>query len=225
MGRHTARVLVVEDDATIRHSLELAFRRAGYDVQSEADGISLADLAETFRPDLAVLDVRLPWGPDGFEIARQLRRTGDLPILFVTAGDSLQARLTGFDAGGDDYLVKPFELEELLARARALLRRSGRLTSQILRVGDLVIEESAHVATRNGTKLELTRTEYELLAVLARHPAQVLSKDQLLSKVWGFDAYDPNLVEVHMSSLRRKLEAFGPRLVHTVRGVGYVMRV
>lgn len=224
MQRTQARILLVEDDDAIRRSLTVALRREGYEVRAESDGREVEALLEHFRPDLALLDVRLPMGPDGFEIASRLRRRWALPILFLTAADTLADRLRGFEAGGDDYLGKPFELDELLARVRALLRRSGRVSSGTLRVGDLVLDERAHVAMRDGTKIELTRTEYELLTVLAHHPGQTLSKVQLLTNVWGFDAYDLNRVEVHMSSLRRKLEAVGPRLVHTVRGVGYVLR-
>jgi two-component system OmpR family response regulator len=168
--------------------------------------------------------VRLPVGPDGYTLARVLRRTGDLPLLFLTAADGLDDRLAGFEAGADDYLVKPFSMAELLARAQALLRRSGRLSSAVTRVGDLVVDHGARTIVRGGESLELTRTEYELLLALAQHPGQVLSKVQLLTQVWGFDAYDTNVVEVHLSALRRKLEAHGPRLVHTVRGIGYVLR-
>jgi DNA-binding response OmpR family regulator len=147
-----------------------------------------------------------------------------IPVIFLTAADALQDRLTGFEAGGDDYVVKPFAMAELLARVRALLRRSGRLDSPVIEIRDLLIDDSAKQAFRSGASLDLTPTEFELLSVLARSPNEVYSKGQLLSQVWGFDAYDPNLVEVHMSALRRKLEAHGPRLVHTVRGRGYVFR-
>ena len=132
--------------------------------------------------------------------------------------------MAGFDAGADDYLVKPFAMAELLARVQALLRRSGRLASAVWQVGELVIDQGAAKVVRAGAPVELTSTEYQLLCVLARHPGQVLSKVQLLTQVWGFDAYDANLVEVHMSALRRKLEAHGPRMVHTVRNMGYVLR-
>lgn len=224
MDRQKPRILVVEDDDTIRRSLAVALRREGYEVNVEPDGTSIGEVARRLRPDLALLDVRLPSGPGGCEMARILRGTGRLPILFLTAADSLKERLEGFEAGGDDYLTKPFELEELLARVRALLRRSGHRSSGTIRIADLVLDEVAHIAMWDGIKLELTRTEYELLAVLARHSGQVLSKDQLLGMVWGFNAYNLNRVEVHMSSLRRKLDAVAPRLVHTERGVGYVFR-
>jgi two-component system OmpR family response regulator len=157
-------------------------------------------------------------------MARLLRRTSGLPILFLTAADSVDDRLAGFQAGADDYLVKPFSMAELLARVQALLRRSGRLSSASWHVGDLVVDDAARMVVRAGVPLELTRTEYDLLTVLVQQIGTVLSKTQLLTQVWGFDAYDTNLVEVHMSALRRKLEAAGPRLVHTVRGAGYVLR-
>ncbi|MEO5679600.1 MAG: response regulator transcription factor [Acidimicrobiales bacterium] len=224
MAESKARILVIEDDEPIRSALAISLRTEGYDVRAEIDGSSLARVAEEFRPDLAVLDVMLPTGPDGYAIARRLRSSSDLPVLFVTAADSLDARLEGFDAGADDYLVKPFSMAELLARIYALLRRAGRLSSQVRQVGDLIIDETAKAVVRAGVPMTLTRTEFELLAALARRPGQVLSKTQLLTLVWGFEAYGTNLVEVHVSTLRRKLEAAGPRLVHTVRGAGYVLR-
>ncbi|HVE47441.1 MAG TPA: response regulator transcription factor [Acidimicrobiales bacterium] len=218
-----SRLLVVEDEASIRRALTAALRAEGYGVRGEATGESIEEVAASFRPHLALLDIRLPVGPDGYEIARVLRRQGDLPIIFLTAADALRARLDGFAAGGDDYLVKPFALDELLARVKALLRRSGRTPTR-RQVGDLIVDEDGRSAVRSGTDLELTRKEYDVLVVLVRNVGQVLSKGQILRLVWGYDAYDENLIEVHMSSLRRKLEAVGPRLIHTVRGVGYVMR-
>ncbi len=224
MPKQKPRVLVVEDDRPIRSSLEVALAREGYEVEACEDAHRISQMAQQFRPDLAILDVHLPGGPDGYTAARVLRSSSDIPILFLTAADGIEDRLAGFEAGGDDYLSKPFSMAELLARTRALLRRAGRLSSATQQIGDLVIDDGARTVVRSGAVLELTRTEYDLLSVLAQHPGQVLSKVQLLTQVWGFDAYDTNLVEVHMSSLRRKLEAHGPRLIQTVRGVGYVLR-
>ena len=222
MGR--PRLLVVEDDDAIRASLRVSLELEGYEVDDLAEGSMVQDVLDHFRPDMAILDVRLPNGPDGLGIARLLRHSGDLPILFLTAADSIDERLAGFAAGADDYLVKPFSMSELLARAAALLRRSGRLVSPVWQVADLIVDDSARTVVRAGTTLDLTRTEYDLLATLIRHAGQVLSKVQLLTHVWGFESFDVNRVEVHVSALRRKLESHGDRLIHTVRGVGYVLR-
>lgn len=225
MSPALARVLIVEDERPIRTSLDLALREEGYEVRAEAEGSAIEEIAEEFRPDLVILDVHLGDGPDGYELARRLRQTSDLPLLFLTSADDIEARLTGFEAGGDDYLTKPFSMAELLARVRGLLRRSGRLTSKVCEIGNLLVDDVARVAFRGGQRLGLTQTEFDLLALLARHPNRVFSKTQLLSDVWGFESYDVNLVEVHISSLRRKLEQHGPRLVHTVRTAGYVLKL
>jgi DNA-binding response OmpR family regulator len=222
--KNRARVLVVEDDDSIRHALETSLRAEGYEVRAEADGSSVRDVARTFLPDLALLDVRLPTGPDGFATARALRACGEIGVLFLTAADTLGDRLAGFEAGGDDYLVKPFSMSELLARTQALLRRVGRLQSPVWQIDDLVIDDASRRVIRAGVPVDLTKTEYDLLSVLAQHRGQVLSKLQLLTQVWGTEAYATNVVEVHMSSLRRKLEAHGSRLVHTVRSMGYTLR-
>jgi two-component system, OmpR family, response regulator len=218
------RILVVEDDAALRDSLAVSLRAEGYEVETAADGTSGLAAVGAFRPDLAVLDVRLPGGPDGLELSRQLRAQGDVPVLFLSALGGLPDRLAGFEAGGDDYLTKPFSTSELLVRIQALLRRAGRLEARAWQVADLVVDEAARTVSRSGTPVPLTRTEFELLAVLGRSVGTVVSKSRLLATVWGFDTYDENLVEVHISALRRKLEEAGPRLVHTVRGVGYVLR-
>lgn len=215
------RVLVIEDDVAVRDAVVAALRGEGYEVRAETDGVELGDALTDFRPDLAVVDIRLPHGPDGLSLARRIRSSSELPILFLTAMDELRQRLAGFEAGGDDYLVKPFSMAELLARIRALLRRAGRLESDVWQVDDLVVDEGARTAVRAGTSLELTRTEFDLLTALGQHRGQAVSKERLLALVWEFDAYDPNLVEVHLSALRRKMEAHGRRIVHTVRGVGY----
>lgn len=220
----SARILVIEDDAPIRQALETVLSAEGYQVEAQGDGLGVEKVADSVCPDLAILDVRLQAGPDGFTICRQLRRTRDLPVIFLTAAETIDDRLEGFRCGGDDYLVKPYEARELLARVDALLRRAGRLGAAALTVGDIVIDPRARTVTVGGTPVDMTRIEYDLLVAMAQRPGQVLSKVQLLTRVWGFDYLDINLVEVHVSSLRRKLEAIGPRTVHTVRGTGYVLR-
>jgi two-component system, OmpR family, response regulator len=232
MGSRQPRVLLVEDDVALRDAVSSALSGDGYAVHAEPDGTRIRQVAADFRPDLATLDVRLPQGPSGLSIARLLRdRSSDghsshdqLPIIFLTAADTTEDRLAGFAAGADDYLVKPFAMAELLARVRALLRRAGKLTSDVWHVGDLVIDEANRTVRRHGTTIEVTRTEFDLLVELGRKPDRVLSKIQLLGSVWGFASYDPNVVEVHVSALRRKLERHGPRLIHTVRGSGYRLR-
>jgi two-component system, OmpR family, response regulator len=218
MGEHGIRVVVVEDERAVREAVEQALRDEGLAVAGFSDFVD-AEVLLRAAPDLAVLDVRLPHG-DGFELARQLRVRRDLPIVFLTARDAVEDRLTGFQLGADDYLVKPFALEELLARIRAVLRRSGRLGAAI-EAGDIVVDEQGGFATRSGDDLGLTPTELRLLAFFVRHRGLVLSKHQLLTQVWGYDAYDPNIVEVHISALRRKLELHGPRVLETIRGLGY----
>ena len=224
MQTRLARALIVEDDAAIREAVALALRDEGYEVRAEADGSAALESAERFRPDVAIIDIRLPPGPDGFDVARSLREGRDVPVMFLTAADALDDRLTGFAVGADDYIVKPFSMAEFLARLRAVLRRTGRLRSAVWQVGDLLVDEASRVVERGGEPVELTPTEFELLAVLGRHRGRVLSKVELLSLVWGYDSYDPNVVEVHVSALRAKLEAHGSRLIHTVRGAGYVLR-
>ena len=216
--------MFVEDDEAVRNALAIELRAAGYLVQAEVDGSSLEEIAESFRPDIAILDVLLP-GRSGFDLARELRNKSDLPILFLTARDSVSSRLAGFSAGGDDYVIKPVVIEELLARLRALLRRSGRLEADVLEVGDLILDEPARVVKRGALTLELTPIEFQLLGFLMRNRGVVLSRLQIMSQVWGYEEHDPNLVPVHMGNLRHKLEVAGPRVIHTVRGHGYVLRV
>jgi two-component system OmpR family response regulator len=222
--RAPIRILVVEDDAAIRDAVVVALGDEGYEVRLAEDGSSALRRAEEFRPDLAIVDIRLPTGPDGLAVARRIREAKDLPVLFLTAADGLEDRLAGFAAGADDYIVKPFSMPELLMRIRAILRRTGSLRSGAWQVGDLLVDEAARIVTRNGAVIDLTPTEFEILSTLGRHRGQVLSKVQLLSLVWGYEAYDPNVVEAHVSSLRRKLEVHGSRLIHTVRGAGYGLR-
>lgn len=218
------RVLIVEDEDLIRTALESALEGVGYVVRAEAHGRDAERVLEQFRPDLAVLDVNLPGGPDGYVVARRLRRTSKVPILFLTGAVEVADRLAGFEAGADDYMAKPFAMAEVLARVQALLRRSGRLEAAVWQVGDLVVDDESRTVTRDDQRIELTRTEYQLLSVLGEHVGQVLSREQLLVHVWNFEPVESNVVDVHMSSLRRKLEAHGPRLVHTVRGMGYILR-
>jgi two-component system, OmpR family, response regulator len=219
-----ARVLFIEDETAIRAAVTTALVGAGYQVCDQGDGTRLRSVAESFRPDLAILDITLP-GPDGMVLARLLRARDDLPILFLTARDGLDDRLVGFAAGADDYLVKPFALTELLARVQALLRRAGRLRSVTIEAGDLVLDEATCAAWRAGQPLDLTPTEYKLLGYLLARRGRAVSKAELLTQVWGYGAYDANLVEVRVSSLRRKLEAIGPRMIHTARGHGYIVRL
>jgi two-component system OmpR family response regulator len=219
----TARVLIVEDEEAIRRPLAKALLAAGHQVRDEPDASGFESLVDAFRPDLAVLDVMLPGGRDGIALARALRARSDSAILMLTARDAVDDRLRGFDAGADDYVVKPFATVEVLARVAALLRRLGRIPSTV-EVGDLLLDEGAGVVRRAGAPVDLTATEFRMLALLVAHRGRVLSKTQLLTQVWGYDEYDPNLVEVHLSAVRRKLERNGPRIIHTVRGLGYVLR-
>ena len=222
MRTDAARVLVVEDDETLRWCVRDGLLDAGYQVATAADGNGFDTLVDSFRPDVALLDVMLP-GTSGLALARRLRARTQSAVIFLTARDAVPDRLAGFDAGADDYLVKPFVMAELLARTRAVLRRSGALTSARLQVGDLLVDEDAGEVIRAGRAIPVTATELRLLTYLARNRGRVLSKTQILTQVWGYEAYDPNLVEAYVSALRRKTEVDGSRLIHTVRGVGYRM--
>jgi DNA-binding response OmpR family regulator len=219
------RVLLIEDDPLTREVLAMALAGTGYDVRSEADGSRVERVAETFVPDIALIDLDLGAGAaDGITVAKRLRAGDPIPFVFLTAATGLESVLAAFDAGADDYVVKPFIMAELLARMRAVLRRRGREGRRVFEVGDLIVDEDAHSAVRLGTILPLTQREFSLLSIFAQHPGMVLSKVQLLNEVWGYEHYDLNVVEVHISALRRKLEECGPRLIYTVRGVGYVLR-
>jgi len=220
------RVLVVEDDADIADVLVRSLRLEGYDVRLATDGVRALDDAHAFLPDLVVLDLGLP-RLDGVEVAKQLRAdSDDVPILMLTARDALDARVTGLDAGADDYLVKPFERQELLARLRALLRRRPPRGSAPLRVADLSLNPDTHEVRRGERDIELTQREFELLEYLMRNERIVISRQRLLDEVWGYDPFSTtNTIEVFVSNLRRKLEAGDePRLLHTIRGAGYVLR-
>jgi len=218
-------VLVVEDDEDIANALQRSLRMEGYDVRLAADGERALEQAGKFLPDLVVLDLGLP-KIDGIEVARSLREDGDVPILMLTARDAVEARVEGLDSGADDYLVKPFERQELLARLRALLRRRPPRGSAPLTVADLALNPDTHEVTRGDRAIDLTQREFELLEYLMRNERLVISRQRLLDDVWGYDPFSTtNTIEVFVSNLRRKLEAGGePRLLHTIRGAGYVVR-
>jgi DNA-binding response OmpR family regulator len=219
------RVLVVEDDEEIAQALQRSLRLEGYDVRVAGDGRAALDTAGSFNPDLVVLDLGLP-GMDGIDVARRLRDGDDVPILMLTARDALEARVEGLDAGADDYLVKPFERQELLARLRALLRRRPPRGSASLVVGDLALNPDTHEVRRGERDVDLTQREFELLEYLMRNERIVVPRQRLLEEVWGYDPFaTTNTIEVFVSNLRRKLEAGGEsRLLHTIRGAGYVLR-
>jgi DNA-binding response OmpR family regulator len=219
------RVLVVEDDIEIAGALRRSLRLEGYDVKLAEDGEAALEESSVFEPDAVVLDLGLP-KLDGVDVARQLRVGGDVPILMLTARDSLEDRVTGLDSGADDYLVKPFEREELLARLRALLRRRPPRGSASLVVADLRLNPDTREVFRGERRIDLTTREFELLEYLMRNERLVVSRETLLDDVWGYAPLaETNTVDVFISNLRRKLEAGGePRILHTVRGAGYVIR-
>jgi two-component system, OmpR family, response regulator MprA len=220
------RVLVVDDEPPVRDALERALTLEGYMVELAEDGSQALKKVATEEPDVIVLDVLMP-GVDGLETCRRLRAEGHgLPVLMLTARDAVSDRVDGLDAGADDYLVKPFALEELLARLRALLRRSSPEEADVLRFSDLVLDLGAYEARRGSRVIDLTRTEFLLLELFMRNPKQVLTRSIIFDRVWGYD-FGPtsNSLEVYVGYLRRKTEAGGePRLIHTMRGVGYVLR-
>ena len=219
------RVLVVEDDTDIAGVLRRSLDKEGDDVRVALDGEAAIDEAGVFEPDAVVLDLGLP-RLDGVEVCRRQRDDGDVPILILTARDALEARVEGLDSGADDYLVKPFERDELLARLRALLRRRPPRGSAYLVVGDLRLNPDTHQVVRGDRELELTAREFELLEHLMRNERIVVSRQALLDEVWGYHPFaETNTVDVFISNLRRKLEANGEaRVLHTVRGAGYVLR-
>ncbi len=214
-----ARILVVEDDDALRAAVGTTLRAEGFLVAESADGRSLVDDIDRAAPDLVLLDWMLP-GPSGILLAARVRSRSDASVVMMTARDELDDRLRGFAEGADDYVVKPFAMAELVARVTAVLRRRGRVPS-VIEVGDLVLDPEAATARRAGALLDLTATEFRLLRFLAESRGRTVSKGQITTQVWGYDDVAPNLVEVHLSALRRKMEAHGPRLVHTVRGLGY----
>jgi two-component system response regulator MprA len=222
------RILVVDDDAAVRESLRRALRLEGYDVELAADGAEALERLEDNGddPDLVVLDVLMP-NVDGLEVCRRVRRTGHrVPVLMLTARDEVADRVAGLDAGADDYVVKPFALEELLARVRALLRRSADEAVDVLHFADLELDPATREVHRGGDPIELTRTEFALLELFMLNPRQVLTRSIIFERVWGYDfGFGSNSLDVYIGYLRRKTEAGGkPRLIQTVRGVGYALR-
>ncbi len=221
------RVMVVDDEPAMREALELALRLDGFEVQLASDGRDAIRQLPSARPDVVLLDVLMP-ELDGIEVCRRMRDAGDrTPVLMLTARDEVDDRVAGLEAGADDYLAKPFALPELLARLKALLRRTGWAEdAELLRFDDLELDPGACEASRAGEALSLTRTEFVLLELFLRHPRQVLTRTQIVEHVWGYD-FGPtsNSIDVYVGYLRRKTEAAGgERLLHTVRGVGYVLR-
>jgi two-component system, OmpR family, response regulator len=222
------RVLTVDDETSLTELLSMALRYEGWEVSTAASGLAAVKTAREVRPDAIVLDMMLP-DFDGLEVMRRIRtEQPDVPVIFLTARDALDDRIGGLTAGGDDYVTKPFSLEELVARLRALLRRSGATTlrneSQLV-VGDLTLDEDSHEVARAGEIIGLTATEFELLRYLMRNPRRVLSKAQILDRVWNYDfGGQANVVELYISYLRKKIDAGRPPMIHTMRGAGYVLK-
>lgn len=221
--RHPIRVLVVDEAADGRRLADL-LRGAGYEAAHCADPDGAVRRVPTFRPDVVVTEMHLRGGRDGASLARRLQGEGDALLLFVSHDGRPQSRMAAFEAGADDYVVKPYDPVELLARLQAHLRRGGRVESRVTQVGPLVVDEPAHRAIVGDDEVEMGPTDFALLSALARHAGQVLSKRSLLELVWGYEALEENRVEVHVSILRRRLGPEAGELIHTVRGVGYVLR-
>ncbi|MBM3150995.1 MAG: response regulator transcription factor [Chloroflexi bacterium] len=219
------RILIIEDDPAILKLLQRGLQYEGYQVDVATDGRAGLNLARDRHPDLVILDWMLP-GMDGLEVCRRLRLGGGLPILMLTAKDTIEDRVQGLDAGADDYLVKPFNLDELSARLRALLRRTQTERVQVYKFADLTLDTSSRLVTRGNRQVQLTAKEYELLELFLRHPRQVLTREVIFDRVWGYDfGGESNVLEVYIRYLRQKLEDGGEaRLIHTIRGVGYVLR-
>ena len=221
-----ARLLLVDDEDNLRSMLEAALRHSGFDVHPVANGRDAIEAVPRVQPDLIVLDVMLP-DLDGFDVCKRLRSGGDrTPVLFLTARDATEDKVRGLTLGGDDYLVKPFSLEELVARITAVLRRTGLdPAADELRCDDLVMDDEAHLVTKAGTEVALSPTEYNLLRYLLAHRGRVMSKAQILDNVWDYDfGGDGGVVETYIGYLRRKLDTGTPRLIQTIRGVGYTIR-
>ena len=221
-----AKLLLVDDEDNLRSMLEAALRHSGFDVHPAANGRDAIEAVATVKPDLVVLDVQLP-DLDGFDVVKRLRSSGDhTPVLFLTARDATEDRVRGLTLGGDDYLVKPFSLEELVARITAVLRRAGVDRAEAeLRCSDLSMDDDAHVVTRGDEEVSLSPTEYNLLRYLLVNQGRVVSKAQILDHVWDYDfGGDGGVVETYIGYLRRKLDSGEPRLIQTIRGVGYTLR-
>jgi two-component system response regulator MprA len=221
------KILVVDDERAVRESLRRALELEGYEIELAGDGNeALYRLESNEEPDAMILDVLMP-GVDGLEVCRRIRGTGSkLPVLMLTARTEVEDRVAGLDAGADDYVTKPFALEELLARVRALLRRTSEDGDEVLRFADLELDPGTREVRRGGRQIELTRTEFSLLELFLRNPRQVLTRSVIFERVWGYDfGFGSNSLDVYIGYLRRKTEAAGePRLIHTVRGVGYALR-
>ncbi len=222
------RILTVDDETSLTELLSMALRYEGWEVTTAASGLAAVKAAREVRPDAIVLDMMLP-DFDGMEVMRRIRaEEPDVPVIFLTARDGLEDRIAGLTAGGDDYVTKPFSLEELVARLRALLRRSGATLARnesTLVVGDLTLDEDSHEVIRAGELINLTATEFELLRYLMRNPRRVLSKAQILDRVWNYDfGGQANVVELYISYLRKKIDADRPPMIHTMRGAGYVLK-
>lgn len=226
-GTHI-RILIVDDEPSLVELLSMAMRYEGWELSTASTGTDAVRAARDVRPDAIVLDIMLP-DFDGLEVMRRIRaEQPDVPVIFLTARDGVQDRISGLTAGGDDYVTKPFSLEEVIARLRGLLRRTGATTvrpeSQLI-VGDLILDEESHEVTRAGEPISLTATEFELLRFLMRNPKRVLSKAQILDRVWSYDfGGQANVVELYISYLRKKIDAGRPPMIHTMRGAGYVLK-
>ncbi|WP_327299476.1 MULTISPECIES: response regulator transcription factor [unclassified Streptomyces] len=228
-----AHLLVVDDEPTVRELLPAALRYAGFAVEAAADGQEALDMASRRRPDLVVLDIMLP-DMDGFEVIRRLRaeprssgtgHLGDVPVLFLTAREAMQDKINGLQLGGDDYVTKPFDLEELIARIHAILRRTKGEPPATLAIGHLELDPEGHLVTRAGEGVRLSPTEFRLLHFLMVNAGRTMSKAQILEHVWHYDfGGDPSIVDTYISYLRRKVDTREPKLIHTVHGIGYVIR-
>ncbi|WP_293767689.1 response regulator transcription factor [Sporichthya sp.] len=221
------RVLVVDDEPSLSELLQMALRYEGWEIRTAANGTDALRIARDFRPDAVVLDIMLP-DMDGLAVMHKMRAEADTPVLFLTAKDAVADRVAGLTAGGDDYVTKPFSLEEVVARLRSLVRRAlaaGNASANRLVVGDLVMDEDSHEVRRAGVEINLTATEFELLRYLMRNPKRVLSKTQILDRVWKYDfGGQANVVEIYICYLRKKIDAGRTPMIHTLRGAGYVLK-